>query len=150
MTAMDTRRGSTTDSGGKSKRKLSDVGAAAYFVAILAAAFAIVPVAYIMYSAFRTNGQLSASPVGLPDPFVWTNYGQVLGSGDFWRMLFASLVIALGTTVGVVLLGVMAAYPLARYEFPGREALYTYFTAGLLFPITVAALPLYLILLQLH
>jgi raffinose/stachyose/melibiose transport system permease protein len=93
---------------------------------------------------------LAASPVGLPKPFVWTNYGQVLSSGDFWQMLFASLVIALGTTVGVVLLGVMAAYPLARYEFPGREALYTYFTAGLLFPITVAALPLYLILLQLH
>lgn len=148
MTAFDRRHGSTPDSG--RKRKLSDVGAAAYFVAILAAAFAIVPVGYIMYSAFRTNGQLAASPVGLPDPFVWTNYGQVLSSGEFWKMLFASLVIALGTTVGVVLLGVMAAYPLARYEFPGREALYTYFTAGLLFPITVAALPLYLILLQLH
>ncbi len=149
MTDLDTRRGSTSNSERKSKSKLSDVGAAAYFVAILAAAFAIVPVAYIMYSAFRTNGQLSASPVGLPDPFVWTNYGQVLGSGEFWKMLFASSVIALGTTVGVVMLGVMAAYPLARYEFPGREALYTYFTAGLLFPITVAALPLYLILLQL-
>ncbi len=150
MTALDTRQGSTSDSGRKRKRKLSDVGAAAYFVAILAAGFAIVPVVYIMYSAFRTNGQLSASPVGLPDPFVWTNYGNVLSSGDFWKMLFASLVIALGTTVGVVLLGVMAAYPLARYEFPAREVLYTYFTAGLLFPITVAALPLYLILLQLH
>lgn len=150
MTALDTRHGSTLEPGRKRKRKLSDVGAAAYFVAILAAAFAIVPVVYIMYSAFRTNGQLSASPVGLPDPFVWSNYGQVLGSGDFWKMLFASSVIALGTTLGVVFLGVMAAYPLARYEFPGREALYTYFTAGLLFPITVAALPLYLILLQLH
>lgn len=150
MTTLDTRHRSTLDPGRKSKHKLSDVGAAAYFVAILASAFAIVPVVYIMYSAFRTNGQLSASPVGLPDPFVWSNYGEVLGSSDFWQMLFASLVIALGTTVGVVLLGVMAAYPLARYEFPGREALYTYFTAGLLFPITVAALPLYLILLKLN
>ncbi len=146
MTALDTRRRSAPTTG----RKLSDVGAVAYCVAILAAGFAIVPVVYIMYSALRTNGQLAASPVGLPRPLVWSNYSQVLGSGDFWKMLFASTVIALATTVGVVLLGVMAAYPLARYEFPGREALYTYFTAGLLFPITVAALPLYLILLQLR
>lgn len=148
MTAMDTRDASASPT--RRGRKLSDVGAAAYFVAIAAAAFAVVPVLYIMYSAFRTNGQLSASPAGLPDPFVWDNYAQVLSSGDFWKMLFASTVIALFTTLGVVFLGVMAAYPLARYEFPGREALYTYFTAGLLFPITVAALPLYLILLQLH
>ena len=148
MTAMGTRRESTPTSGRKGK--LSDVGAATYFVAILVAGFSIVPVIYIMYSAFRTNGQLSASPAGLPDPFVWSNYSQVLGDGAFWQMLFASSVIALATTVGVVLLGIMAAYPLARYNFPGREGLYTYFTAGLLFPITVAALPLYLILLELH
>lgn len=147
MTAVDTRRESTPTSGRKGK--LSDVGAAAYFVAILAAGFAVVPVLYIMYSAFRTNGQLSASPAGLPDPFVVTNYTQVLGDGAFWQMLLASTVIAVATTAGVVLLGVMAAYPLARYNFPGREGLYTYFTAGLLFPITVAALPLYLILLEL-
>lgn len=147
MTAVDTRQESPRTSARKGK--ISDVGAAAYFVAILAAGFSVVPVLYIMYSAFRTNGQLSAEPAGWPDPFVVTNYTQILGDSAFWQMLFASTVIALATTVGVVFLGVMAAYPLARYEFPGREALYTYFTAGLLFPITVAALPLYLILLQL-
>ncbi len=134
----------------KRRRKLSDVGALAYFVAMLAAAVAIVPVLYVIYSAFRSSGQLAAKPLGLPDPVVLKNYETILNSGDFWKMLFASTVIALATTIGVVLLGVMAAYPLARYEFPGKEGLYTFFTAGLLFPITVAALPLYLILLKLQ
>ncbi len=134
----------------KRRRKLSDVGAAAYFVAILAAGFAIVPVLYVIYSAFRSSGQLAAKPLALPDPVVLKNYETILNSGDFWKMLFASTVIALATTIGVVVLGVMAAYPLARYEFPGKEGLYTFFTAGLLFPITVAALPLYLILLKLQ
>ena len=134
----------------RGRKRLSDVGALGYFAALLAAAFAIVPVIYIVYSAFRTNGQLAAKPLGWPDPFVASNYTQVLTSDNFWKMLFASTVVAVFTTIGVVTLGVMAAYPLARYEFPGREGLYTFFTAGLLFPITVAALPLYLILLQLE
>ncbi|NTV39284.1 MAG: carbohydrate ABC transporter permease [Demequinaceae bacterium] len=134
----------------KGRKRVSDEGVAAYFVAILASAFAIVPVLYVVYSAFRSSGQLSATPLGLPDPIVLKNYETVLQSPDFWRMLFASTVIAVATTIGVVLLGVMAAYPLARYEFPGKEGVYTFFTAGLLFPITVAALPLYLILLKLH
>lgn len=131
-------------------RKPSEIGVSAYVAATVAALFAIVPVAYIFYSAFRTNGQISAAPAGLPRPFVWDNYWTVVSDSAFWQMLFSSTVIALATTVGVVLLGVMAAYPLARYSFPGREGLYTFFTAGLLFPITVAALPLYLILLKLH
>lgn len=134
----------------RGRKRLSDVGALGYFAALLASAFAIVPVIYIVYSAFRTNGQLAATPLGLPDPFVASNYTQVLTSDNFWKMLFASTVVAVFTTIGVVVLGVMAAYPLARYDFPGREGLYTFFTAGLLFPITVAVLPLYLILLQLE
>ncbi len=125
------------------------MGAAAYFVALLASAGAIVPVLYIFYSAFRSSGQLAAKPLGWPTPWVFQNYETVLNSSDFWKMMFASTVIAVLTTAGVVLLGVMAAYPLARYEFPGRNGVYTFFTAGLLFPITVAALPLYLILLRL-
>ena len=134
----------------KRRKGLSDVGVAGYFVATVAAGVAIVPVLYVIYSGFRSSGQLASTPLGLPDPVVLSNYQTVLTSPDFWRMLFASTVVALATTSGVVLLGVMAAYPLARYEFPGKEGLYAYFTAGLLFPITVAALPLYLILLKLH
>ena len=57
-----------------------------------------------------------------------------------------STITALGTTAGVGILGVLAAFVIARYEFRGRDALYSLFTAGLLFPITVAILPLYLML----
>ena len=40
----------------------------------------------------------------------------------------------------------MAAYALSRYQFRGREGLYTFFMLGLLFPLTVAILPLFLLL----
>ena len=81
-----------------------------------------------------------------PDPWMLTNYAAVLTSPTFWRRCGNSTITALATTVGVVILGVMAAFVIARYEFRGRDALYSMFTAGLLFPLTVAILPLYLML----
>ena len=39
----------------------------------------------------------------------------------------------------------MASFVLARYDFPGRGALYALFAAGLMFPLTVAITPLYIV-----
>jgi len=44
-----------------------------------------------------------------------------------------------------VVLGIMAAYVLARYRFRLRGALYALFAAGLMFPMTVAITPLYIL-----
>src|SRR5690606_11822951 len=69
-------------------------------------------------------------------------------SEQFWRQVIASTITALGTTLGVMLAGVMAAFAIARYEFRGRTAMYSLFTAGLMFPLTIAILPLTVLLRQ--
>jgi len=63
----------------------------------------------------------------------------------FWRQVLNSAIAALSTTAGAVILGLMASYVLARYRFRGRGALYAMFAAGLMFPITVAITPLYIV-----
>lgn len=117
-----------------------------YLVALVAVGITMGPVAYVVINGFRTTAALNADPAGWPDPWILDNYARVIGSEAFWTQILNSSLTALGTTVGVVVLGVMAAFVIARYEFRGRDALYSLFTAGLLFPITVAVLPLYLLL----
>ncbi len=117
-----------------------------YALALAVAAISITPVLYVILGGFRDTPQINADPAGLPDPWVWGTYGRVLSQGRFWTQVTNSGVIALGTTAGVVVLGVCAAFVLARYSFRGREVLYTYFTLGLLFPAGAAILPLYLML----
>ncbi|MDN3477291.1 MULTISPECIES: carbohydrate ABC transporter permease [unclassified Curtobacterium] len=117
-----------------------------YVVAILFVAANLAPVLYIVLGGFRTNSQITTSPAGLPAPFELGNYGSVLGSSIFWRELGNSAISAIATTVGVVVLGLMVSYILARYRFAGRGALYALFAAGLMFPITVAITPLYLLI----
>ena len=107
--------------------------------------FAIsVPVVYAVLGGFRTTGQLSDRPVGLPDPWVFENYREILASDTFWLQLRNSALVAAITLAIVVPCASMAAFVLARFSFGGREAFYTLFTLGLLFPVTVAILPLFI------
>ena len=124
--------------------------APAYVIAIALAAVVMVPIVYVVLGGFRTTGQIAADPVALPHPWVTHNYTKVIASGGFWRQVGNSAIVAAIATILVVGVSALAAYPLARFQFRGREAIYTFFTFGLLFPIAVAALPLYLLLRQLH
>ena len=120
-----------------------------YAIALVLAAIVLVPLIYVVLGGFRTTGQVAAQPVALPDPWITSNYTEILKSETFWRQVGNSALIAAIATVVVVLCGSLAAFALSRYEFRGRESLYTLFTLGLLFPVGVAILPLYLLLRQL-
>jgi raffinose/stachyose/melibiose transport system permease protein len=113
-----------------------------YAVLLAVTAVIVIPVAYAVLGGFRDAPQLAADPVGLPNPWVWTNYADSLMSASFWVQLRNSAVVAGLSTVVVVLFAALAAFVIARREFPGRELAYTVFTLGLLFPATVAILPL--------
>lgn len=117
-----------------------------YFLALVIAAVSIAPVVYVVLGGFRTTAQLAQDPASLPNPWVWHTYANVLRTQVFWRDLFNSTLIAVVATIGVTVLGVCAAFVLARYKFRGREGLYTFFTLGLLFPAAAGILPLYLLL----
>ena len=115
---------------------------ARWAVLLAVAAIIVIPVAYAALGGFRDAPQLAADPVGLPNPWVWTNYLDTLTDPAFWLQLWNSTLVAALSTIIVVLFSALAAFVLARREFPGREAAYTLFTLGLLFPVTVAILPL--------
>ena len=117
----------------------------AYVVAVVVIGLMLAPVLFIIIGGFRTNAQITTDPSGLPSVWNIGNYLDVLTGGTFWRLVGNSLIAGLATTVGVVLLGLMASYVLARYSFRGRGILYAMFAAGLMFPMTVAITPLYLV-----
>jgi raffinose/stachyose/melibiose transport system permease protein len=115
-----------------------------YATAAVIVAITVVPLLFVVLGGFRTSAQINESATGLPHPWVWGNYRAILASGMFWRFLANSALIAGVATALAVGLGAMAAFALSRYTFRGREAIYALFTVGLLFPLAVASLPLYL------
>lgn len=143
LTARSTR--------GRSRRSASKSGATwgsptTYLIATVLIAICVAPVLYIIVGGFRTNSQITVDPSGWPNPWVIVNYTDVLTSELFWRQFANSVISAVATTVGAVSLALMASFVIARYDFRGRQAMYALFAAGLMFPMTVAITPLYLLI----
>jgi len=129
----------------RARRRTAWGSPAVYFVALLLVSGMLAPVVYIILGGFRTNSQITTDPAGWPSPWQLGNYLDVLRGGIFWREVVNSTITAACTTAGVVALGLMTSFALARYRFRGRGAMYSVFAAGLMFPLTVAITPLYIL-----
>jgi raffinose/stachyose/melibiose transport system permease protein len=129
----------------RARRRLAWGSPSVYFVALLLISAMLAPVVYIIIGGFRTNAQLTADPAGWPSPWQLGNYLDVLRGGVFWREVANSTIVAVSTTAGVVTLGLMTSFILARYRFKGRGVMFALFAAGLMFPLTVAITPLYIV-----
>jgi alpha-1,4-digalacturonate transport system permease protein len=77
------------------------------------------------------------------------NYSEPLQRFNFLRYLKNSLVVTVAATVVTLLINSMAAYGLAIYEFPGRNAIMLFVICTLMIPITVILVPTYLVVTQL-
>ncbi|GGR53389.1 carbohydrate ABC transporter permease [Streptomyces roseolus] len=121
-------------------------GLSLHSVIWLIGAFVVVPLVYAVISGFKSTGELTGNPFGLPEEWKIGNYTGILGDGMFWRQIANSAGIAIGTAFVTVAASAMAAFVLARYAFRGRELFYGLFTIGLMFPFAVAVLPLFLML----
>ena len=141
----------TASSRRSGRKKASKSGATwgspgTYLIATILIAVCIAPVLYIIIGGFRTNSQITTDPSGLPNPWVLKNYADVLASQLFWQQFGNSVISAVATTIGTVALALMASFVIARYDFRGRNLMYSLFAAGLMFPLTVAITPLYLLI----
>ena len=74
------------------------------------------------------------------------NYRIALGEANIARYFLNSVVVVLIAVLGTLLLGSMAAYGLARFEFRGRELLYFFFISSMMIPPQLSMAPLFMLL----
>ena len=121
-----------------------------YLVLILVTLIIVVPIVIMVFGALKTRGQMFTHPYTLPIPPHWENFGLILSSGSFWNMLRNSLIVMVASTAGVLVTSSMAAFVFARLQFRGKELAFNFLTLGLMFPITVAIMPVYLVVRQMQ
>lgn len=100
--------------------------------------------------SLKTKGDLITNFTGLPKAISFESYRSVLFKDDFLLYLKNSLILTFCGTGGCILLSAMTAYGIARYDFKGKAFLTSYFLLGLMVPIQVSILPLFLILKKLQ
>jgi raffinose/stachyose/melibiose transport system permease protein len=121
-----------------------------YLVLTFFVLIVIVPVVMIVFGALKTRGEFMTRPYTPPIPPNWENFRKILNQPSFWLMLRNSLVVMLGTTGCVVFVCSLAAFVFARVQFRGKGLAFNLFTLGMMFPINVAILPVYLVLRQME
>jgi len=121
-----------------------------YLVLSIVTLIILVPIVIMVFGALKTRGEMFTHPYTPPIPMHWENFAQILTTPSFWTMLRNSLIVTLATTVGVVAASSLAAFVFARMHFRGKELAFNFLTLGLMFPITVAIMPVYLVIRQMH
>ena len=110
---------------------------------LLNAVFMLAPIAVMLLSAFKTNAELFASPMALPEALSFDNLRTIFRETSFVAYLGNSALITTASVAVLLVVGTMASYGLSRYAFRGREALLMLFLAGLMVPLKLAVIPLF-------
>jgi len=113
------------------------------------AAAVVIPLVWVLLSAFKNTQQIFDSPWTMPEGFSFANYSSAWSDSGFGGFFKNSLIITIVTLVLLLPIGAMAAYVLARYPFRGSKLILGTFMGGMMFPHFLVIVPLFLLLKQL-
>ncbi len=112
------------------------------------AAYFLVPLVWLLIASTKNNADLFSS-FGLWFGARFSlidNLREVFSAsgGVYARWLLNTVIYAVVSSLGASLLSTMAGYALAKYEFPGRSAVFSIILGSIMIPLTALAIPTYL------
>ncbi len=119
-----------------------------YLILSVVVVIIFLPIVILVFGSLKTTGEMYSHPYTIPNPPHFENLTGILRTAAFWSMMRNSLLLMAGTTISVVFVCGLAAFVFARMDFRGKNWIFNLFTLGLMFPINVAILPVYLVLRQ--
>jgi raffinose/stachyose/melibiose transport system permease protein len=104
----------------------------------------LIPIYYLLVTTFKTTAEAAANPMGLPSSFDFSIYVDAFIQMDYPRAFLNTLLITLGSVVGVVIFGSMAGFALNRRSKSRLAAIvFLVLLSGLMFPYQMSILGLY-------
>ena len=85
-----------------------------YVVLIALVIFALGPLTVVGFNSLKDSNQIGSNPLGPPANPRWENFPRAWQVGNFSTTTRNSLILVAGTVVGVLSLGGLAAYSLAK------------------------------------
>lgn len=108
------------------------------------AAIMLYPIVMMALSGFKTNAEIFARPFGLPSRFNLDNFKVIWTETDVPRYLINSTIVTGFSVLFLLVLGTMAAYALSRYRWRGSIMVSLFFLSGLMLPLRLAIIPLFI------
>jgi raffinose/stachyose/melibiose transport system permease protein len=109
------------------------------------AVFNIFILIYLIYSSMRARADFLSNTFALSKNLTFNSYIRVINDG-YLRYFLNSLLILAGAIFLLVALSSTVAYALGHYRFKGKKAFQIYFLIGLMFPIQLGIVPVFLLM----
>ncbi|WP_329454456.1 carbohydrate ABC transporter permease [Streptomyces sp. NBC_01497] len=117
----------------------------AHVLAWLYALLLLVPLYYLLVSAFKSNDQIFATPFSLPTSLSFHNFGHAFDTADLGGAIVSSVLVTAVALIVTVVLAVPAAFAVARSEGRTGRAVERVFSLGFLVPTFAALFPTFLL-----
>ncbi|MFK8181934.1 MAG: carbohydrate ABC transporter permease [Phormidesmis sp.] len=111
----------------------------------------LLPLLWLVSTAFKSPSEnlFQFPPQFFPETPTFANFTKVWNANPFGRYLFNSTLIAAITVALNLIICSLAAYPLARLSFKGRELIFSLIVSTILIPFQIVMIPLYIITVKL-
>ncbi|QKY71682.1 carbohydrate ABC transporter permease [Lentibacillus sp. CBA3610] len=109
------------------------------------------PFLWLVSTALKSGGEniFQYPPKLIPEQLTFTNFVKVMETFPFWRYLFNSVVVTVFTVFFNVLFCSLAAYPLARMNFKGKNVIFILILSTMMIPFQLLMIPIYIMSLNL-
>jgi multiple sugar transport system permease protein len=123
------------------------VGAVLLIVALLMVA----PLVWLISQSLTAEDQaFTLPPHWIPSPWSTAAYHRIPGLIPFGRMALNSLEVAVVSTVGSLLVSVLAGYALSRLDFRGRGVVFAVMLSALMVPAQMTVIPVFILMRDLR
>jgi len=118
-----------------------------YYVIVFAVAtISLYPIFLMFLSSFKTSAEIFKDPLGLPTKFTLDTYRTLMSKIPFDQYFMNSVIVSVTSVVLVVVFCSLAAYYIARFKFSWNNAIFFLFLLGMMIPIKLGIVPLFILM----
>ncbi|MFD8295798.1 carbohydrate ABC transporter permease [Streptomyces bauhiniae] len=128
---------------GRSRSEGTVLNVFSHGVLVIWAILVVLPLLWAVMTSFKDDSSIFGSPWALPDKLHFDNWSRAWSQAHMSDYFLNTVLVVGGSLIGTLVLGSMAAYVLARFDFPGNRFIYYLFVGGMSFPIMLALVPLF-------
>lgn len=126
----------------KRRGKIKSTHLAMYIFAIFWSVMTLFPLLTTLMSSFKSNPEIFSNMLALPKEWLVQNYVDAVGGANILNAVKNSLILALGTSVVVIIITLLASYIFSRKTYKFVKPVYLLFLTGLMLPEYSAIIPI--------
>lgn len=119
---------------------------ARHLVLAVSCLMVLVPIGYVLIASLKTIPEIFGNPYGLPEEWAWSNYAGAWREAQIGVTLTNSVIVTTVSVCASTLLAALIAYGVSRRERKFAMPLYTLFVSGMLIPVQMTVLPLFVLM----